>query len=801
LEGDSDMDIMIATAQSRFAKYWKNSNTTWPDLVKRLESTTRTSETMVEFKNMSKKDRDAKKDVGGFVGGALRNGRRKSENVLNRYLVCLDADYAGFDFLETVKANFNYEWLVYSTHSHTTDKPRLRLVIPLDRSVSPDEYQAISRMIAKGIGIDRFDDSTYEPHRLMYYPSTSYDAEYVFERNKGNVVKADAILGMYLNWTDASLWPVSSRVNKARSTIMKKQGDPLEKKGLVGAFCKTYTIQEAITEYLGDVYVGDGERYTYQKGSCAGGVVVYEDKFVFSHHGTDPCGGLLCNAWDLVRIHKFGDLDDEAAQDSPINRLPSYLKMVDLAANDKKVKRLLIEERMDNAKSEFSVETSDIEEMDTSWIEDLETDKKGEVAATIQNFHIILRHDPEIKGMIGLDEFSGKICILRKTPWGSELSSEWTDNDDASLRLYFEKKYKMYSVKKADDALKTILMDNRFHPVRQYLGGLMWDGVQRLDTLFIEYLGADDSEYVRAVTRKAFCAAVGRVMKPGIKFDNMIILSGPQGIGKSYILSKLGGAWFNDSINSLQGKEAYEQLQGSWLIELGELKVFKNSSPEAIKQFISKTHDNFRAPYERRPKTHPRQCVFFGTTNDHSFLSDVTGNRRSWPIETSGEATKDVFKDLTDIEIENIWAEAVYLFEKGETLYLDKRLSELASQIQEEHFEESDLAGMIHEFVERKIPLGWDNYTLSDRRMFWYNSENEDVETIDRQYISPMEVWCELLNGDPKNYDRRKALEIKDVLRRLKGWGESRLLPANKPYGRQRGFYRGLQKLQQKQCL
>jgi putative DNA primase/helicase len=784
------LDLIIATAQSRLSKYWKNTNTTWLELIERLKNTTRTSETLSEYKNMTKKEKDSRKDVGGFVGGALKNGRRKADSVINRCLICLDADYAGLDFVDAVRSTLNCEWAIYSTHSHTIERPRLRLIIPLDRAVSPDEYQAISRMVAKTVGIDRFDDSTYEPHRLMYYPSTSYDAEYVFEKNESEFLKADNVLNLYLDWKDAILWPVSSRVDKVRNRDMQKQGDPLEKHGLIGAFCKSYSIQEAISEFLPEVYIGDGERYSFKGGSTTGGVVIYDDKFSFSHHGTDPAGGQLCNAWDLVRIHKFRLLDDEVNDGTPMNRTPSYLKMIDFVNQDKKVKRLLIEQRMVDVKNEFEVIKEEGEELDTKFIEDLETDKKGNLVNTIDSFRIILLNDPLIKDIVALDEFSGRLTLLRDTPWGSKKGIEWSDNDDSSLRFYIEKNYGLYGVKKAEDAFRTVIAEKRYHPVKRYLDGLVWDGIPRIENLFIDYLGAEDNEYVRTVTRKSLCAAVARIINPGTKFDNVVILSGAQGIGKSYILSRLGGTWFNDSINSLQGKEAYEQLQGSWIVELGELKAFKGVSTETIKHFLSKTHDTFRAPYERRTKTHPRQCIFFGTTNSTTFLSDATGDRRSWPIELDkNRITKSVFNELTDDEVGLIWSEAIYLLHKGEKLFLDSRMTEIAMQIQEKHYEESDMAGMVLDFINRKIPDSWDNYSLSERRTYWFNFENgelAEVNLVDRTRIAPIEIWCELLNGDIKSLDRRKSAEIKDILRRMKGWTDLRF--KIKLYGTQRGF-------------
>ena len=799
------MDIIIATAQSRLSKYWKNNNTTWESLVEKLKTTTRTTETVNEFKNMKKADKDSRKDVGGFVGGGLKNGRRKLTNVISRYLVCLDADYASEGFVEVVKKTFDFEWVVYSTHSHTPEKPRLRLIIPLSRPVNADEYQAVSRKIAQWTGIDNFDDSTYEPHRLMYYPSTSYDGEFLFEHNKGLTVDVEELLDEYSDWKDVSLWPVSSRVDKARNKDMKKQGDPLEKPRLIGAFCRTYSVTEAIETFLADVYDIEGDRGTYKNGSTSGGVVLYEDKFSYSHHGTDPCGGKLCNAWDLVRIHKFGDLDADAEEGTPVSKLPSFIKMSDFAANDKRVRTMLVKEKTAAVKEEFGVEDdieteagvdADVEPEDDSWMERLVTKKNGSLASTIDNIKLILENDPNLKEIVGLNEFDGgKPTVLRHTLWGSRKGDEWTDTDDANLRWYLEKTYELYAVKKTDDALGKVMRKYSFHPAREYLEGLVWDGVQRLETLFIDYLGAEDIEYTRIVTRKTLCGAVARVFRPGVKFDTVLVLVGEQGIGKSYILSLLGGKWFNDSISDLQGKNPLELLQGSWIIELGELRAIKNATFETVKQFITKTHDTFRAAYARRPQTHPRQCIFFGSTNNPKFLSDPTGNRRFLPVGLDkANSTKDVF-GMTKDEVNQIWAEAKYLYEKGEKIHIEHTYTDMVTQLQESYYEESDMAGMIADFVERKIPENWKEYSLNDRRMFWYSQDNptedaEEVELVERDRISAIEVYCELLGNDIKRLDRRVLSDIRNVLRRMKGWQELKSGFRSKPYGYQRGFGR-----------
>ena len=259
------MDLVIATGQSRKSKLWKNTKMSWDDFVDRLATTTRTSETQGEYFNMTKSQQDDIKDVGGYVGGKVKDGHRKSGSIENRTLLTLDADFASEDFCDDIAMFFGFSYCIYSTHKHTPEKPRYRLVIPLSRPCTPDEYEAVARMTAYDIGIDMFDDTTYQAHRLMYWPSTSIDGEYVFEREDNTPLDVDAVLGRYEDWHNVASWPVSSRTVKALDRQVKKQEDPTEKRGIIGTFCRTYDIHECIEKYLPDVYerCSTGDRYTY----------------------------------------------------------------------------------------------------------------------------------------------------------------------------------------------------------------------------------------------------------------------------------------------------------------------------------------------------------------------------------------------------------------------------------------------------------------------------------------------------------------------------------------------------------
>lgn len=787
--------LYIATGKSRKETRWKNVEITYESLIERLETNTRTQETYQEYKRSSKTQRDEIKDVGGFVGGSLKSGRRKAENVANRSLLTLDMDFVDTsvnDLWDSITMFNDFEILMYSTHSHEPKNPRLRLIIPLDRSVLPDEYQAISRKIADEIGIDMFDDTTYEPSRLMYWPSTSRDGEYIFKRQEGYWLDPDTILDKYIDWKDVSFWPVSSRQDVRIQSQIKKQEDPLTKKGIIGAFCRTYSISEVIDKFLNDIYssIKNDGRYTYNEGSTVGGLVTYEDKFAYSHHGTDPISGTLCNAFDLVRIHKFGAMDEEAKDDTPANRLPSFTAMSEFASNDDEVKLTIGSEKWAEIDEDFEFEEMEAE-IDLSWMKELETDKRGNYTNTINNILVILENDPRLKSKIGYNEFSNRALILGRLPWNDEVGNDWTDSDDAGLRLYLEKYYNIAHNKKTEDALKILFQRMAFHPVKEYLAGLSWDGVVRAETILIDYLGAEDTKYVKMVTRKWLCGAVARILRPGIKFDYMLVLTGEQGIQKSSFFRVLSKNWFTDSIQDVEGNQAVEKLMGAWIVEFGELQAFNRAESNAIKRFITSQEDRTRLAYDKRTSFLKRQCVFAGTTNKSEFLKDDTGNRRYWPVEVKKEGrTKDVFKDLVK-EVDQIWAEALVLWrDKKERIYLTDEEESLAKVEQEGHREVSEKEGLIIKYLDTLLPEGWGDMDLYKRRDF-LNGGDFIEGTEKRNKVCVLEIWCECFEKDRSTIKRQDSMEINAILNSLENWSnKNRNSYHFSIYGRQRIFER-----------
>ena len=787
------MDICIGN--SRKDKFWKNEEISLEKFIKRISTTIRTSETMEEYNHLPKSKQDDIKDVGGFILGKLKDNKRRKENVLSRSALTLDMDYGSENIVVELKNSLTYRTLIYSTHKHKKSKPRLRLIIPLDRNVSPDEYSAISRMVASEINMDLFDDSTYEASRLMYWPSTSCDGEFIFEDIKKDILKADDVLKKYENWKDTKSWPTSSRQKIVFKNNLNKQADPLTKEGLIGGFCRTYSISDVIEKFLGHVYE-ESEfrgRYDYIPASSSAGVVVYDDKFSYSHHATDPASGKLLNAFDLVRIHNFSHLDKiEDLEKKPSNKLPSFKAMENFVLQDEKVKQLLSKERQDLAKMEFEVVQE--EEVNTSWQNLLELDKKGNVKSTMSNMAIIIRNDVNFKNIV-YNQFKCSIDVVGKLPW-KQIKSGWSDADMACAKLYFERVYKIWSPLKFKDALLAVTSSERvYHPIKEYFKTLKWDKVSRLDTLLVDYLGAKDNIFVREVTRKTFCAAVTRIFEPGKKFDSILVLCGPQGIGKSTLFSKLGKEWYSDSLSlcDMKDKTAAEKLQGYWLLELGELAGIKKVDVEVIKSFISRTDDKFRKAYGVNVESNPRSNIIVGTTNSEGgFLRDITGNRRFWPVMVSGNSNLKPW-DLKDVD--QIWAEALYRYEQGEELYLKGDVSKMAKIAQQEAMESDDREGIILDYLETLLPTNWNEMTLYERRAYLNNKELIESKGIVRKSeICIMEIWCECFFRERQDLKRTDSYEIEGILNRIGGWER---MTSNKSgkirfeiYGPQRAFIR-----------
>ena len=788
----------VALCNRRTNSRYKNLEKPWQWLKDRNRVPVRTTETAEEYPRLSKEERDVLKDQGGFVGGWLREGIRKNGNVICRSVGALDADNIpeGVSFPALVREKLaGFEWFLYSTHRHTPAAPRFRLVVLFDREMTEEEYPALMRQVAHDLGMDFFDDSTYQANRMMYWASCPSDGEFVFDESSGQPLPVDRYLNRYEDWRDTAQWPVSSRQSQVEKQAASAQQDPLTKEGIVGVFCRTFfPVQAALERFLPEVYAPTGSdgRWDYIPADSTAGVVIYDDRFVYSHHTTDPACGRLLNAFDIVRIHRFGDEDSKK----------SFRQMSELALSLDEVKLRLDQERRESLEADFGgypagTETGEKEGGDTAWRTRLRYQLRNhQLENSVWNLLLILNNDPDFRN-IAFNEFFGRVEVVGPLPWERpEGNRFWRDADTAQLMALLDNRYTPFTKRNYEIAFTKTVDDRSFHPVREYLNALPpWDGVCRVETILRDCLQADDTAYVRAVCRKVFAAAVARIFRPGTKFDSVLVLDGVQGIGKSSLFRELAGAeYYNEtlSLTEMSEKAGAEKLQGFWFAEIGELAGMRKADIEKVKAFISTTDDTYRPSYGHVVESHPRQCVIIATVNgERGYLRDITGNRRFWVVKCNQEEQAKRFAFSSE-ERDQIWAEALWIYRSGEKLYLEDELRQEAEEIQRSVLEEDDRQGLIEAYLDTLLPSAWPDMDLYERRGFLYNpSDPTRPEGIARrETVSNAEIWAECFGKDPSQMKKQDSYEISAMMMRIPGWERTVKRIRIPLYGQQRIYVR-----------
>ncbi len=773
--------LAIAYGNNRQAKTWSNKTITFDDLKERLKVTIRTPESVEEYAKFNKAKRDAVKDHGGFVAGALKGGRRKIDTVEFRSMIALDGDRIDKDFLDNYEYIAPYTSALYTTHSSTDEEPRVRLIYPLTRDVTPEEFVAVSRYLAEMLGIDFFDECSYQPNQLMYWPSSPANGNFVYKETDNGWLDPDVLLSAHPEWTDPTRLPTSSRESKANTTAKQTVQNPLDKEGTVGLFNRVYfPITKAMEKYLSEVYEStdnEGRWHLIESSSMAGVEIIEDGKFVYSHHAKDPAYLKLCNAFDLVRIHKFGDKDDKA----------SFSAMCELAMQDDDVKLLATQERLAQAETEFAG-------VDDDWMKRLKYQPRtGILENSVFNLNLILSNDPDFKNF-AYNELAGRIQITGDLPWDRPAgNSFWRDADTAQLKSIIDVRYLPFTSRNHDVAFTKIADDRHFHPVRDYLDSLPeWDGIERVEDLFIRYLQADDTPYVRAVTRKTFAAAVARVYNPGVKFDCVPVLDGDQGIGKSTIVKDLVTSdYYSEtlSLTDMDDKSGAEKLQGFWAVEIGELAGMKKADIEKVKAFLSTCDDKYRPSYGKVVESHPRQCIIIATVNgERGYLRDITGNRRFWIIKLHQKKQKKTWNFTPEYRAQ-FWAEAKEIWKSGEKLYLEGDLLEAAEEVQQSAMEVDERVGMVEEYLNTKLPEDWAEMDLFQRRTYLQGNEfgmPERKATVTRTEVSNAEIWCECFGKSLQELKPTDSYSIAALMAQISNWVRTTTIKRQPIYGRQR---------------
>lgn len=616
-----DADLLISTGRNRNDTKWKNSRVRWSALVGQLSNSRKTEETHAEFMRMTKDEQDRIKDIGGFVGGHLKGGRRTKANVAARQIVTLDADYAPRDFWSRVEDltldGLDCACLVYSTHKHTDRNPRLRLVIPLSHEVGPEEYEAIARKLAESIGIDYFDDTTYETNRLMFWPSHSSDVAPAFELHDAPFLEPEEVLKRYRDWTDAAEWPYSSRAKEARRKKAEKVEDPLTKKGIVGAFCRTYSITEAIRKFLPDVYLptDKDDRWTYAAGSTHGGLVVYDnDTLAFSHHSTDPASGLDVNAFDLVRLHKFGDLD-EGVEGRNGKEAPSYKAMAEFAVADDEVAVTVASENTTKAKDDFGAPADEDERDHTKWLLQFHKVSARGIPVDIIDLNIVDYVKSQERIILPAGEpyvYQNGVYVYDKGGANLKNIIKSCMFRDLGTIARIERVYKLLLI---DLDLQHDTDDLNQHP-KSWVN--CRNGMLDLKTLELHehrpeyynlnqvpfqydpnYQAPADSitaEYLEAAIpneddRQMFLEYAGYCLSTYMGFQKYLILTGVGGVGKSVLLSMVEGIVGRDNISALKlqdisGRFNSRFLYGKLLNSCGDLSSEAMADTSILKMLV-----------------------------------------------------------------------------------------------------------------------------------------------------------------------------------------------------------------------
>lgn len=791
----------IATGRSANSSKWTNQTVTWEWLINKLHNPTRTQENYSTYMSLARTEQARIKDTGGFVAGYLTDGVRGKHSVHCRSMVTLDVDFAPINFIDYFRSFFyGVKAVIHGTHKHSENSPRLRLIIPLSRIVTPDEYQAVARFVASktGEGLKWYDKTTFQPERLMFWPSISFDSNYYYEELAGQDLNVDAVLAQYIDWRDVSAWPKHPEEIINVSGITSQQ-NPLDKKGPVGDFCRVYTISKAIDTFLSDIYEysGDG-RYTYKHGTSTSGAVVYDDTFIYSHHGSDPAAMQLLNAFDLVRIHKYGKEDADKTQTG--SKAKSYKEMVSLMTGDANIKVSKFNDAMNmfsGVKPTFTTSTTK-EAIEENWQSKLTLTKQMVPEPNVENIEIILKNDPNLKGLFMKNDFDERVYVMRQPPWCTEAS--WptgtirrsiTDDDTNGLNCYLNKVYKFWTPNMTHAAFSCNVINWVFNPVKDFIESEKWDGVPRIETIFQNVFGAADTQLTRQIARKFFTAGVKRIYEPGCKYDNVTVIYGPEGTGKSTFFQTIAGDWFSDSFSFdyvSDTQKVVEQLKNKWILEVPEMRGMKSVDDNRAKSFISAQVDTTREAYGRNPRDNRRKSILAGTTNNEDFLKLSSGNRRYWIIEVIKENIK--FHSWS-VELKNIvgqlWAEALTLYRSGETLMLDHETEQMAAANRIRYTETDTRTGIVSDFLDKPLPENYESMSHPSRVQFFNQPPNETGRK--REYVSRLQIFAECFGRDHTTISRKDTYEIGQMMKELPDWQPVEQQKRIAGYSKQRVYY------------
>ena len=757
------MNIDLTIMPSRTSKQWFPVTMTWEQFVEGAQEPA------------------PEKDCGAYMAGKATSTSRKDSRVEYRSMVTLDADNADAELPARVEG-LGLTALVHSTYSHTTDKPRYRVVIPiLGPGLTEEEYPRVARGLMEALGKEQFDKTCDQPKRVMFWPSAASPDLYEVYSYKGETATAQGLLERFGGF---SATPEHKRGPKC---------DPYKLPGVVGAFNRLYDMARVVAEFnLPYEQVGEN-RWKYTQAESSGGVCVYPDGYVYSNHASDPAGGRALCMFDLVAMHKFADLDEAA--DTPLSTAPKDRPSIQKAMTE------FVE--LDDVKAEMmGLNIESFGEGEDDWVSKLHIHPKtGKTLDEAYNWRLLMEHDPVLSGLaynkMNLATITHKDFPWRKVTPGKD--DQLTNADRAQISAHIQCTYNMRRPPKdqVNDAIDMVAQDHSFHPVEEYLEGLEWDGVSRIET----WLPGEVNSYKRSVARLVAVQAAARMLDPGIKVDNCLIFAGGEGLGKSWFIERMARGWTCTlgPIDRGSARDTIMIMSRSWIAVADEGYSLKKADADNMKNFITRTHDEVRLPYARETVELARRQVIWGTTNDPTFLRAQEGNRRFLIVNVSEKLDFDKY---TGEYVDQVWAEAVHLWKQSRAkygvegnpdLYLNAEEEAVAKGVREEATEEDSLVGLIQDYLDTPVPENWETMPVSDR-IYWLQASKQGLvkpgtHRIER--VCSFEIWKVLLGNTHGKPSRVESLEIAEALRKVPGWESSGAKRARFAFfGQQRFFSR-----------
>ncbi len=836
----ANQKIIIAEGVENTLDEVQNKTLTWADFMLKLSKPLVSGEDHAQFLKLPKKERSRLKSLGGWiVAGEFSGTLRITKNLMNRSLVAIDCEKMPPNLFKKLKDGTSplckHEFYAHTTRGHTKDAPRVRIFLLCDSPIKPVKFEAVARILANQADntMQGVDPVSFRPNQMMFYPSISKNQDFQHWHNSGKMINAEQILtdhdaGEKGRWKDHDTLPrhEDSTPTHKGDTIPR---DPRTKNYWIGAFCRVFTIEQAIAEFLDGIYTkGSGRgakpRFTYISGETTNGFVVEGGGvWGFSHHSSDPCSQILVNAWDLVRIHLFGAGDKNIAPNTPPWEYPSYIAMQKMAMG---LSDVMVEATADSidadameADSQRPFKKSDIfggedeqitagdraynqsmkgrKRPDKDWIaKTLTKDGKANIKCEFMNIAKIIGYDPRFYGCFWRNEFTKKLVIRRDVLTKLDMipsifvkdrinGDECTSDSDLIVEAILGSPagegnagWGLENIGgKIYKGLAMVGINWKFNPVIEYLESLEWDGEERAERLWIDYLGAEDSAYTRETALLFLMAVVCRAYAPGCQWDYVPIIQGKTGIRKSsFIRALFGEDWAGNLTAGLEvSKNSIEQMSGKIVLELPDLIGFTADKINFIKSFITFRVDRVRLTYEKRAEDFPRQCIFVGTTEDPEYLNDPNSNRRFWPIATTITLidTDKVAENRHQIMAEVVQKCAKLAAQAGGYGKIKLTLSPEA-EIQAQHAQElarketgtQDAQAIVASWLNDPIKLSEINIDA------WKDNEgNEDMLVI-RTTASPYECAVEEFNQKPEESLTKhgKSGEVGALMRKVPGW-------------------------------